>query len=75
LKPQYVDSLPQSNRGEFGEKKVMDVINSTDERNLKEYLMKSLELNHLKDRQIKVLSGGELQRLAIALTIMKNVDV
>lgn len=37
--------------------------------------MNSLELNHLKDRKIKVLSGGELQRLAISLVIMKNVDV
>jgi len=36
LKPQYVDSLPQSNSGAFGEKTVIEVINASDERNLKE---------------------------------------
>lgn len=46
-----------------------------DERNKKEELAERLELNHLMDRKIKDLSGGELQRFAIAITIMKDVDV
>jgi len=46
-----------------------------DERNKKEEMCNRLELSHLLDRKIKDLSGGELQRFAIAITIMKNVDV
>jgi len=46
-----------------------------DERNKKEEMCNTLELSHLLDRKIKDLSGGELQRFAIAITIMKNVDV
>ncbi|MEM1743336.1 MAG: ATP-binding cassette domain-containing protein, partial [Nitrososphaerota archaeon] len=33
------------------------------------------ELSHLLDRDISVLSGGELQRLAIAVCISRNADV
>jgi len=75
LKPQYVDSLPKSNKGQFGEQLVGDVFQKVDERNKKDELAERLELNHLMDRKIKDLSGGELQRFAIAITIMKDVDV
>jgi len=54
---------------------VGDVFSKVDERNKKETLANRLELNHLMDRKIKDLSGGELQRFAIAITIMKDVDV
>ena len=32
-------------------------------------------MNHLLDRKIEELSGGELQRLAILLTAISNVDI
>jgi len=38
-------------------------------------MCKELELGHLLERKIADLSGGELQRFAIAITIMRNVDV
>jgi len=66
--------LPKSNKGQFGEQLVGDIMTKVDERNKKDDLVKRLELNHLLDRKIKDLSGGELQRFAIAITIMKNVD-
>jgi len=50
-------------------------MSKVDERNKKDYVCERLELNHLMDRKIEDLSGGELQRFAIAITIMKNVDV
>ena len=34
-----------------------------------------LELNHLFDRNVEHLSGGELQRLAIAITVLTEADV
>lgn len=42
---------------------------------MKQELSDNLELNHLQNRKVKDLSGGELQRFAIAITIMRNVDV
>jgi ATP-binding cassette, sub-family E, member 1 len=34
-----------------------------------------LQLDHLLDREIEVLSGGELQRFAIAMVAVQNADV
>jgi len=70
-----VDSLPKSQNGKFGANLVQDIFKKVDERNMTEELCKELELGHLRERKIEDLSGGELQRFAIAITIMKNVDV
>ncbi|KAI5180215.1 ATP-binding cassette, sub-family E, member 1 [Nematocida sp. AWRm80] len=39
------------------------------------YLYKELELEKLKDRKVSDLSGGELQRLSIAMAILKPADL
>ncbi|KAK9094139.1 hypothetical protein Scep_025608 [Stephania cephalantha] len=41
-----------------------------DQKNLKDQLCVDLELNHLLDRNVSDLSGGELQRFAIAVAAM-----
>lgn len=40
-----------------------------------EIVIKELDLEKILDRPVAVLSGGELQRLAIGLTYLKNADV
>lgn len=41
----------------------------------KEMVLTPLNLEYLYDREIKVLSGGEIQRVAIALALGKNADL
>jgi len=40
-----------------------------------DHIMDVLELRHVSDREIGVLSGGELQRFAIALVCVQKADV
>ncbi|GAH02338.1 unnamed protein product, partial [marine sediment metagenome] len=70
IKPQYVDVISKVVKGT-----VKDMILRKDERGLKDSIMDKLDLNHLYNRDIKVLSGGELQRFAIAITALQEADV
>lgn len=69
-KPQYVDRLPQAISGEAG-----DLLKKVDERNMLKTLTDQLQLGNILDRTLDVLSGGELQRVAIAATISRQADV
>ena len=51
---------------------LMDRKDSTDSQ---DFFCEMLDLNHLRDRPIKKLSGGELQRMAIALVCVGQADV
>ena len=64
---QYIEKYKNINVKEF--------IKSKDERHKMNEICKKLELLHLFDRKINNLSGGELQRLIIAVTILKNADI
>jgi ATP-binding cassette subfamily E protein 1 len=68
-KPQYVDRIPQSYSGQ-----VSDLLEKTDERGALRDLIERLGLSKLIDREISSLSGGELQRVAIAATAAREVD-
>ena len=70
VKPQNVDRLPKRITGT-----VADLLSKVDERNLLEETTRSLGIDHLMDRTVQQLSGGELQRMAIAATILRDVDV
>lgn len=70
IKPQYVDDLPKSVRRNVGE-----FLDQTDERGIKGELCKDLELNNVLDRDVADLSGGELQRFAIAAIAIQNADI
>ena len=69
-KPQYVDRLPQAVSG-----KVSDLLNKVDERSVLKLVTDQLQLGNILDRTLDVLSGGELQRVAIAATISREADV
>ncbi len=69
LKPQYVDSIPKMYSG-----KVRELISRIDG-NKKDEIISRFRIENLMERDIKVLSGGELQWLAISTTLMKDADV
>ena len=55
--------------------KVDDILTRCDERGVKDDFARRLDLVHLMDREVQSLSGGELQRFAIACTAVRQADV
>ena len=70
LKPQYVDNIPKVFKGNVGK-----LLSSVDERNLYDEMIDKFELRHLLERELSQLSGGELQRVAICATLLKDAEV
>jgi ATP-binding cassette, sub-family E, member 1 len=68
-KPQYVDRIPKSYSGP-----VRGLLERTDERGALQDLIERLGLIKLIDREISSLSGGELQRVAIAATAARDAN-
>ena len=69
-KPQYVDKIPKAVSG-----KVSELLEKVDERKVLEKLAEELELKKIWDRPLEVLSGGELQRVAVAAALNREADV
>jgi len=69
-KPQYVDQIPKAVSGT-----VEELLRKADEKGKAEELMKGLQLDVVRDREIKNLSGGELQRLAIIAACSREADI
>lgn len=72
IKPQYVDHIPRAIKGTMS---VSDMLDSKLELDNKQRLCDELELNHVLDRDVSQLSGGELQRFAIAMSCIQKADV
>merc|ERR1712137_854306 len=70
IKPQYVDQIPKAAKGTV--RKWLDAKN---ERNNKDEMMQLLDLMKVEEREIKVLSGGELQRFAIAMVMIQQAEI
>jgi ATP-binding cassette subfamily E protein 1 len=70
MKPQYVDMIPKHHGG-----KVFELLAKLPMADKVEEVTKELELTHVLDSKLADLSGGELQRLAIAATILKEADI
>ncbi|CAJ0942735.1 unnamed protein product, partial [Mesorhabditis belari] len=70
VKPQYVDQIPRAAKGT-----VEFLVSRKSDRGNKEQVLRDMELDGVKDRGIELLSGGELQRFAIALCVVQNADV
>jgi len=69
-KPQNVDLIVKTTEG-----KVIDLLKKVDERKKLEEVTAALSLSKILDHDIKTLSGGELQRVAIAATVLKKANV
>ncbi|CAM6039436.1 unnamed protein product [Sphagnum compactum] len=70
IKPQYVDHIPKAVKGNVGE-----VLAQKDEREMRFELAKDLDLNRVLDRDVGDLSGGELQRFAIAVVATQHAEI
>ncbi|VDP50454.1 unnamed protein product [Soboliphyme baturini] len=70
IKPQYVDQIPQAAKGT-----VREMVDKKDDLHRKKEVCEHLELHHLLDRNIADLSGGELQRFAIAMVCIQKADI
>ncbi len=68
-KPQYVDMIPKKFKG-----KVSELLSKTDERGILPELVKKLDIEGIIDRNIGELSGGELQRVALAACMAREAD-
>ena len=71
LKQQNISSLSES----LAEQTVKQALEKSNESGKLEEIMQKLGLEKIKERKIKQLSGGELQRLAIAITILQEADI
>ncbi|MDD1672494.1 MAG: ribosome biogenesis/translation initiation ATPase RLI [Methanomicrobiales archaeon] len=69
LKPQYIDYIPRVFQGT-----VAELLRKTDERGKLGTYLTDLALEPLLTRSIDTLSGGELQRVAIAATLARDTD-
>ena len=69
-KPQHVDLIPKTKKG-----KVRNLLKKIDEKNKLEELAKELEIEDILDNNIENISGGELQRVAIAATVLKKANL
>ena len=68
-KPQYVDRIPDQFGGNTRE-----LLESADERDDLERLAERLSIEPVLDQGIDTLSGGELQRVALAATLVRDAD-
>lgn len=72
IKPQYVDQIPRAIKGT---QTVDEMLDGKLQRNNKQEMIDLLELNEVLTRQPAQLSGGELQRFAIAIACVQKADV
>ncbi len=70
VKPQYVDSIPIAFKGV-----ARDLIAKVDERGIIREMSEELGLGNALSKKMSELSGGELQKVAIAATLCKDADV
>jgi ATP-binding cassette subfamily E protein 1 len=69
-KPQYIDYIPRVFSGT-----VRALLKTTDERNRLAEILPVLKLDAILDHEISTLSGGELQRVAIAACLARDADL
>lgn len=68
-KPQYVDLIPKKFKGS-----VRELLSKTDERGVLNEMLEKLDIAGIMERRIEELSGGELQRVALAACVAKDAD-
>jgi len=69
-KPQAIDLIPKSVKG-----KVRDLLKKVDEKKQLHEIAEALEISKILDHNITNISGGELQRVAIAAAVLKKANL
>ena len=69
-KPQHIELIPKAQKG-----KVRDLLKKVDEKNKLNEIAKELEIGDIMENGINEISGGELQRVAIAATVLKKANL
>jgi len=70
IKPQYVDHIPKAVSGG-----VSTVLTQKSEMDNVEAIIEAMDLKKCFDRDVGALSGGELQRFAIAIVCVQKADM
>jgi ATP-binding cassette subfamily E protein 1 len=70
FKPQYVDMLPKVHKGKAGE-----LLEKVDGSGRLDEVSGEFGVGHTIDKNLGKLSGGELQRVALAATFLKDADI
>jgi ATP-binding cassette subfamily E protein 1 len=69
-KPQYIEGIPKQVKGS-----VKEILSRFDERKVLQDLKTELSLDKIWNRDIAVLSGGELQKVAVAVAMVREADI
>jgi ATP-binding cassette subfamily E protein 1 len=69
-KPQFVEAIPKMHKGS-----VKDLLKKIDHEGKLDEIVKQLELEKILNSPIENISGGELQRVAIAATVLKKANL
>jgi ATP-binding cassette, sub-family E, member 1 len=69
-KPQYVDQLPKAFKG-----RVRDLLKKADTDGRWDLVVPRMNIDGVLERNMDQISGGELQRVAISATLLKDADV
>ena len=69
-KPQQVELIPKQTKGT-----VKEVLENVDERKKLDEVVKGVDIGHILDNEVATLSGGELQRVAIAAAVLKKANL
>jgi ATP-binding cassette subfamily E protein 1 len=72
IKPQYVDHIPRAVKGNAT---VSAMLDGKLERENKQFIIDMLDLQPVLERDVKQLSGGELQRFAIGMTCVQKANM
>ncbi|KAK3099337.1 hypothetical protein FSP39_002829 [Pinctada imbricata] len=70
IKPQYVDQIPKAVQGS-----VQQLLDKKDDMKNQNDVCEMLDLLKVRDRNVDQLSGGELQRFAIAIVCIQKADI
>ncbi|WP_457590306.1 ribosome biogenesis/translation initiation ATPase RLI [Geoglobus sp.] len=69
VKPQYIEAIPKVYKG-----KVRELLERVDEKGMMDAYVEKLGLKNAISREIRDLSGGELQRVAILACLLRDAD-
>jgi ATP-binding cassette, sub-family E, member 1 len=72
-KPQFVDAIPKAIKDD--DKSVQAIMNKLSQQDNLDEILDTLELRPVLDRDVNVLSGGELQRFALGAMCVQKADV